>query len=60
MSGKKEFAKKYVYDKIQEHLEYNHKNETRKRERVRSKVAQRKIASWYAEGEKEYDTKYSI
>ena len=53
-------AKQYVYDKIQEHLAYNLQNEKRKRELMRSMVAQRKLASWYAEGEKDYDTKHNL
>jgi len=60
MCTKREHAKMFVYDKIQEHLEYNFKNEKRKRELMRSKVAHRKIASWYAEGEKDYDTKHNL
>ena len=55
-----EYAKIFVWHKIQEHLENNFKNEKRKRELMRSKVAHKKIASWYAEGEKDYDTKQNL
>ena len=55
---KGEFARLWVYESILEHLEIASQDK-RKRERIRSLTALRRIDKWYKEGEVEYERRHS-